>query len=216
MTTLYGLPNEHAILPNCCTQGKHIHFLYGHAIPPLDLSDDVLRIIMFRDPLSWIISRYQYHTKSVSNSAIRSLPEAVAQWGSIYFKYFDVETTKALNMWFDRQKASVSGGEAASILSVAHRAQSRIDSIFEHSMVTLINEYFEESLEHLNFMYGTTHFTSSLKESRNTATSQDLLKPIGTAQEVKTAMQLLQPHYAVYNTAMKFFMERVRVQRLEM
>lgn len=215
MTTLYGLPNEHTSLPNCCAIGHNVNFLYGHAIPPLDFSDNTLRIIMLRDPLSWIISRYQYHSKSIPNSAIRSLPDAIIQWGSIYFKYFDVETTKVLNGWFDRQKTLISGADAASVMMIAHRAQSRIDNIFEHSMVVLINEYFQESLEYLNFLYDTTHFTSSLKESRNTATSQDLATPIGTAHEIKTAMQLLQPHYAVYNTAMKYFMERVRTRRLD-
>lgn len=186
--------------------------------------NDILYIFMIRSPLPWMISRHQHYLRKVeSNSRTPNFMESLISFGQEYFRFLDPRHRTLVDSWFEKLiKRELLESERRSVSRVEpdlddlNRSDSPVgivatlDNLLfdrrKQNVVVLIQEYYKESLEILDHVFGTNHFSSSSRYRYNTVReSQDKDSALGSVADVEAAMRLLEMHQALYYLCMQHF-----------
>lgn len=188
-------------------------------------SDNTLYIFMIREPSSWIFSRYLHHhyhyNLGLAKEVFQNISEFAMTYAPEYLEFLDDESRDFSLKWF-RESMTAADGGVIPISNHAHQSkklsspfQSPMDigNNFEHKLlrcrnsIVLIQDYFMESLEVLNKVFGTKQFTDTLPHGYRYNKLDD--NHIGklTSHDMNSLHRIMQIHHVIYHACLKHFLE---------
>ena len=212
MTTAYGLKDECTNLPFSCNIGTKPFISYGHLREPYILSDQrLLRIMMIREPHSWLVSRMQHETRKQNGESL-GLTAALIKFGPRYFNFLPDDSRERAMRWFNHLVRSDKNSAAISIEGTWELLQS-IELDFRSRTFVLTMEYYADSLRLLAAAFDSPRFLPSSNgvslPKVNEAFTWQASEPAGSLEELKQLSRLLEVHNAIYNLALReFFRQR--------
>lgn len=146
LSSSYGKA-DNCEIPNSCVRGDKLFLTFGHAIDVdtvIRSQSDVL-ISMFREPMSWLHSRWKHAYKF--NNQKNSLLQGAKEYGSKYFNFADTETRQALENIFKKL------ADGHTIQEIPGRdiysAMQGVRRLFQENCVVLIYDQLLKSVEHM-------------------------------------------------------------------
>jgi hypothetical protein len=227
LTTSYGIMNECETIPYSCHHGNKLYFIYGHDrepfIAPTSPKVKRLKIMMLRDPLSWLTSRIQHEMRKNKNlNKPMSFLNAIIQFGPKYFNFLDDSARQSAMKIFHRLvKASSSSSSSLQISPLPIDSSyslllSQVESLFQQEIFVLQNSYYSESLEMLSKIFNSSFLMVS-NDSNPTPPSQLRLNEafesqesysMGTLSDIKKLNILLELHNQIYHLSLKEFIRQ--------
>ena len=210
LSSSYGL-DDNCVLPNSCVRGDQLFLVFGHAIDvdKVVRSQSDILISTFREPLSWILSRWKHAYKF--NNEKNSLLQAAKDYGSKYFNFADTETKNALTIIY---KKLTSGHTLGDIMKGdIDSAIRRVRRLFQLKCIVLIYDFLGKSVEHVSLVVGNKIlyglFSGKYKHVYINKGPQDryvseAMRGISddTTRRVRDMMSL---HYMIYQEALSEF-----------
>lgn len=228
LTSSYGVRDECDMIPYSCHHGDQLYFIYGHDRKPfLDPTiPKKLKIMMLRDPLSWLTSRIQHEMRKNKNiKEPMSFLNGIIQFGPRYFNFLE-EPTRLLAMQIFHRLIKASSSSSSSSTSTLQISPlpidssyslllSQVESLFQQEIFILQNSYYSESVEMLSkifnksFMTRTELNTTSPSQLRlNEAFTSQENHSMGTLSDIKKLNILLELHNQIYYLSLKEFIRQ--------
>lgn len=214
LTTVYGIPNECEMIPFSCHVGKAPYISYGHERDPFTKSKgDTLRIMMIRDPLSWLISRMQHEVRKMKTSDLK-MSAALIQFGPRYFNFLGDEIRVEVMRWFNFLVKPPGKGLTTPL--DYYRLLEAIGQEFRERTLILTTEHYEQSLALLARVFDTPHFQPPRTQEQSLPRINEAFEwqqegKMASAEELKQLSHLLEAHMAVYHLALQEFHRQTEV-----
>ena len=212
LSSAYGLSDECTKIPFACLSGTRAFITYGHVRDPFTAtSQKKLRIMMIRDPLSWLFSRIQHEIRKTKSSSLTAT-SAIVQFGPKYFNFLPDDLRSEVMQWFNRLvkpaaiKSTVKVSPPSGLLN-------RVETELRDSIFVLSTEHYQESLGLLSFAFDSKHFqptdtggdNSKNFPMINEAFDWQQSASAATYAEMKQLSRLLEAHNAIHQLALREF-----------
>jgi hypothetical protein len=208
LTTVYGLADECEKIPFSCNVGKAPFISYGHEREPFMKYDSrTLRIMMIRDPLSWLISRMQHEVRKTKSSDLK-MSAAMIQFGPRYFNFLGDQSRAEVMRWFNLLAKPPAKAPSLPIDYVS--LLDSIDQEFREHTFVLTTEHFERSLAMLAQVFDSPHFQPPRPQDQSLPRINEAFEwqqegGVASAEELKLVSRLLEAHMAIYQLALNEF-----------
>jgi hypothetical protein len=215
MVSSYETESPCQRIPYSCNNGSKLYFHYGHDRAQFFSKSSTssstkksLKIVMLREPLSWLTSRLQHNMRGKGGSPM-SLQEAMTLFGMEYFGFFDDSIGDLIQKRFHQIVNSSSTSPSSSFPSPSSsysQTLDRIDSYFQKEVFILQYSYYSKSMNSLSKIFSNTFVPSSSSALHlNPAYGAQQGHSMGTLAEVKLFNTLLELHNQVYYLSLREF-----------
>lgn len=211
LSSSYGIAADRdCSIPDSCVKGNSLSITYGHAIDVSKVQkQNGILISMFRDPMSWLISRWKHGQRFQKSNY--TLTEAALAYGAKYFNFADPESVKELVDLFHRNAVGDSIESLKKPISVVF---GRLSYFFQNRCVVLLYERYDDSVYHIGSLLGTENmkvlYNSKYKNmSVNSAPREGDPFASISSEEIERVKKLLRFHIKIYEAAVSEFNQQL-------